>query len=167
MLVDRVLEWLYATDIAAAIRENELVFPWIEGIHVLAITIVVGSIAIVDLRLLGLASRDRPVTLLTRDVLPCTWIAFGIAAVTGSLLFSSNATNYANNTFFRTKLVLLALAGLNVLYFQVWVRRDALRWDTSARPPWPVTIAGAVSLLTWTGVVAAGRWIGFTMLFGS
>jgi hypothetical protein len=54
-----------------------------------------------------------------------------------------------------------------MLYFQVWVRRDVLRWDTSARPPWPAAIAGAVSLLTWTGVVAAGRWIGFTMLFGS
>jgi hypothetical protein len=167
VLADSALDWLYQTGMAQYIRENELAFPWIESVHVLAITLVVGSIAIVDLRLLGLASRDRPISGLTRDVLPCTWAAFAIAAVSGLLLFSSNATNYAHNPYFQSKLVLLALAGANMTWFQRWSGRH-LRFSEAARAlPWQTRVAGGVSLLLWIGVVAAGRWIGFTMLAGT
>lgn len=62
MQVDPILRWLEATSVAQAIAEGESLFPWIECIHVLAITLVVGSIAIVDLRLIGFASRDRSIT---------------------------------------------------------------------------------------------------------
>ena len=72
-------EWLQATAIATAIRENEILFPWIESVHVLAIVLVVGTISIVDLRLLGIASLDRTVGRLMRDVLPVTWGAFAVA----------------------------------------------------------------------------------------
>src|SRR5471030_541916 len=98
-----IFQWLYATAAGEAIRENESLFPWIESIHVLAITLVVGSIWIVDLRLIGVASLDRAVTRLAKEVLPCTWMAFAVAAVTGSLLFISNAVNYAHNFYFQIK----------------------------------------------------------------
>src|SRR5208283_35354 len=104
-LVTPWLQWLYATGWAAAIRENAYAFPWIECVHVLAITQVVGSISIVDLRLLGLAWRDRPVGRVLRDVLPITWASFGLAVASGFLLFSSNAPAYARNPFLRLKLV--------------------------------------------------------------
>ena len=74
--VDAILRWLEATPLALAIAESETLFPWIECVHVLAITLVVGSIAIVDLRRIGFASRSHAVNRLTRDVLPLTWIAF-------------------------------------------------------------------------------------------
>lgn len=166
MIGDGALGWLYASGIAEYVRENESAFPWIESVHVLAITIVVGSIAIVDLRLLGYASRDRPVAALTDDVLPCTWTAFLAAVVSGALLFASNAPNYAHNPYFRAKLLLLLLAGLNMAWFQAWAA-PALRTQAPGQaPPWPARLAGALSLLLWIGVVAAGRWIGFTMLGG-
>src|SRR6202158_2791559 len=117
MGLDRILEWLQATAIAKAISENEILFPWIESIHVLAIVLVVGTISIVDLRLLGVASLDRAVGRLMRDVLPFTWGAFVIAAITGSLLFSTNAVKYAHNFFFQGKLILLVLAGVNMAVF--------------------------------------------------
>ena len=117
MGLDAIFRWLYATAAAVTIRENESLFPWIESIHVLAITLVVGSIAIVDLRLLGVASLDRTVTRLTKDVLPCTWTAFAVAALTGGLLFISNAVNYAHNFYFQIKILLLVLAGANMLVF--------------------------------------------------
>ncbi len=166
MSLDQCLEWLYATALSVAIRENDYAFPWIESIHVLAITLVVGSIAIVDLRLLGLGSRGRAVTRVTGDVLPCTWTAFGVAAVSGLLMFASNATVYAHNGYFRLKLLLLGIAGLNMLVFQFGVGRDCVRWDAAPRAPLAARIAGGVSLVTWLGVVAAGRWIGFTILNG-
>jgi len=162
--VTGLLEWLYATGLASAIRENEFAFPWIECVHVLAITLVVGSISIVDLRLLGLASRDRPVRRVLRDVLPITWTAFAVAAVSGLLLFSSNAQAYARNPFLLLKFGLLLLAFFNMALFHLWARKSLVRWEASPLPPWRAKLAGAVSLLCWIGVVTAGRWIGFTML---
>jgi hypothetical protein len=76
---DQFLNRLQDTPIAIAIREHEILFPWIESFHVLAIVLVVGTISIVDLRLLGLASRNRAVTILMRETLPCTWAAFVVA----------------------------------------------------------------------------------------
>jgi hypothetical protein len=70
-----VLFWLQDTGIATAIREGDTLFPWIECVHVLAITFVVGSIAAVDLRLLGLASRDRRFSRLNAEIVPLTWAA--------------------------------------------------------------------------------------------
>jgi hypothetical protein len=163
MWLDAALKWLEATSLATEIRENEMLFPWVESVHVLAITLVVGSISIVDLRLIGLASLDRPIGKLTRDVLPCTWAAFAFAALTGGLLFSAKATGYAGNFFFRGKLVLLALAGLNVVVFQAFLARDIERWSAMAKPPVAARVAGGLSLLLWIAVVAFGRWIGFTL----
>ena len=166
MTIGTLLDALYATGVATQIRENEFAFPCIESVHVLALTLVVGSIAMVDLRLLGWASRDRPVSRLSADVLPVTWVAFGVAALSGFLLFASNAPKYADNAYFRGKLVLLALVGLNMLVFQLLTRRGLGAWDRAAVPPRVARAAAALSLLLWTLIVAAGRWIGFTMLAG-
>src|SRR5216683_3236014 len=104
MEIDTLLRSLEATSVATAIRENESLFPWVESFHVLAITLVIGSIAIVDLRLMGLASRERAAGRVASEVLRCTWAAFALAAITGALLFSSNAFNYAHNSYFQANL---------------------------------------------------------------
>src|SRR4030081_680805 len=91
--LDRALAWLQTTTVATAISENEIIFPWIECVHVLAIVLVVGTISIVDLRLLGIASPERAVRRLMRDVIPYTWGAFAAAAITGFLMFASDAVN--------------------------------------------------------------------------
>ena len=164
MDLDALLKALEATAVATAIAEGESLFPWIESIHVLAITLVVGTIMIVDLRLIGFASLDRAVSRLTRDVLPCTWAAFAIAAITGGLLFSSNASTYAHNFYFQAKLAFLLLAGINMMIFNLFSSRGSERWGASAAAtPVPARIAGAVSLLVWIGVVTFGRWVGFTL----
>jgi hypothetical protein len=164
MTLDPILKWLESTPIAQAIAEGESLFPWIECIHVLAITVVVGSIAIVDLRLIGFASRDRSISRITKDVLPCTWIAFVIAAASGALLFISKAYTYGHNFFFLGKMVLLVLAGVNMAVFHLLVSRDIDRWGlTPHTTPMPAKIAGLCSLFLWITVVAFGRWIGFTL----
>lgn len=163
MELDRALEWLQTTTLAKAIGENEVLFPWIEAIHVLAIVLVVGTISIVDLRLLGIASLDRALDRLMRDVLPYTWSAFAVAVVTGGLLFSSNAVIYAHNFFFQGKLILLALAGLNMAVFHLLGIGDIKRWGATRHTPLAAKTAGAVSLVVWVSVVTFGRWIGFTL----
>jgi hypothetical protein len=163
MELDQALVWLQSTALARTISENEILFPWIESIHVLAIVLVVGTIAIVDLRLIGVASLDRAAGRLMRDVLPFTWGAFAVAAITGSLLFSSNARTYAHNFFFQGKLVLLVLAGLNMAVFHVVGAGDIERWGATRKTPLAAKAAGAASLLVWATVVGFGRWIGFTV----
>jgi hypothetical protein len=149
--------------IPTAIREGESFFPWIECIHVLALTVVIGSIAIVDSRLLGLTSRDRTVAATTAAVLPITWCAFVLAALTGGLLFSSNAVAYSHNVYFQAKLALIAVAGVNMLVYQLIFARQADAWASPALTPRRAKIVGAISLCLWIAVVACGRWIGFTI----
>jgi hypothetical protein len=159
-----LLERLYDTGWAAVLRENALAFPWVECLHVLAITTVVGSISVVDLRLLGIAWRDRPVRRVLHDVLPITWIAFGLSVVSGFLLFASNAPTYARNPFLQIKLALIVVAGVNMSVFHLWARRSLPEWEAAPSLPFRAKVAGAVSLISWIGVVAAARWIGFTIM---
>jgi len=149
--------------IANRIREDELLFPLIESIHVVAICLVVGSILVVDLRLLGLASVRRSVSRVTSGTLPVTWGAFAVAVVSGGLLFISNATNYLANDYFVAKIFLIGAAGLNMAIFHVISARHLPRWENEASPPLSARLAGGLSILLWVSVVACGRWIGFTM----
>ncbi|MBS0365951.1 MAG: hypothetical protein JSR67_09035 [Proteobacteria bacterium] len=162
-MLDTFLQALQGSSIATAIREGERLFPWIECLHVLALAIVVGSIATVDLRLIGLASRDRGVAQVTAAVLPVTWSAFACAVISGGLLFSSNATTYGHNVYFQVKMALILLAGINMGIFHLFVGREMESWRTAALTPRRAKVAGAVSLCLWIAVVACGRWIGFTI----
>jgi hypothetical protein len=152
--------------LADNIRENDLLFPFIESVHVLSICLVVGSILAVDLRLLGLASIRRSVSRVTHGILPLTWCAFVVAVASGGLLFISNATKYLGNGFFIAKLFLIGAAGLNMVIFHAISAKDLPRWENETRLPLPARLAGGLSILLWVAVVACGRWVGFTMPVG-
>jgi hypothetical protein len=79
-------------------------------------------------------------------------------------MFCSNATTYAHNSYFLAKFTFLALAGVNMLFFHLHINRGIERWGAAARPPLPARIAGALSLLIWIGVIACGRWVGFSLV---
>jgi hypothetical protein len=159
----QILQFFQDTAIATSIREGDTLFPWIECVHVLAITFVVGSIAAVDLRLLGIASRDRRFSRLNAEIVPLTWAAFATALVSGGLLFSAKAVQYAANLSFDLKMLLLVLAGVNMAVFQLLTFRRVSTWDVGPSTPMSAKVAGALSLSIWIGVVICGRIIGFTM----
>src|SRR5690606_4305501 len=108
------------------------------------------------------ASRERPVTRLLAEILPFTWVAFIGAAITGALMFVSQALHYATNVPFLWKSALLGLALINLLVFHRVTARTIERWDTGPALPVAARLAGGASLAIWIGVVAFGRWIGFT-----
>ena len=159
-----LMKWLEATSLAAFIHKTAWAFTTIELVHVIAISLVIGTIAIVDLRLLGLASTKRSFTELAREVLPWTWIAFVLAAMAGSLLFISRATEYFVNPVFWTKMSIMVLAGINMLVFELITVRGVEKWNVDPTPPLPARLAGAISLASWALIVMFGRWTGFTML---
>jgi uncharacterized protein DUF6644 len=160
-LLTTIRDWPLSAAVRGEFPGTEWLFPIIETLHVMALTIVVGSIAMIDLRLLGIASRESSVTRLSNEVLPWTWIAFSFAAVFGSLLFMSNANGYAANPAFRLKFISMGLAGINMLVFHFGAYRHVARWDLG-QPPMGAKVAGALSLALWIAVVFFGRWAGFT-----
>ncbi len=160
-MFDQFLLWLEHTAPAIAISESSWLFPGIESIHVLAITLVVGSITMVDLRLLDLNLRGRPAGELIAEVLPWTWSSFAVAVCSGALLFSSNATHYWGTFPFRAKMLLLALAGLNMMVFHATTYRSVDLWGRQPPTPRVAKLSGGISLGLWIGVVTLGRWIGF------
>lgn len=158
------MEWLQATSLAVFIHQTKWAFTTIEVIHVIAILTVIGSIAIVDLRLLGIAPARRPFTQLARDVLPLTWTAFVLAAATGSLLFISQAVAYFTTATFWIKMSIMALAGINMLVFEFITVRGVQDWDVKQTPPPQARLAGGISITCWLLVFVFGRVTGFTVL---
>jgi hypothetical protein len=157
------LQGVYDSPVGTGIRESGTLFPWIESIHVLMATTVVGSIAIVDLRLVGYASHRKGARQLIIELLPFTWVAFALAATTGLLLFSSNAVSYASNVPFVCKMIALVLAGINMAIFHLTAYQRVGQWNDALPPPRGVRLAGATSLSLWLVIVFLGRWIGFTV----
>lgn len=163
MTLQTALAWLEATPLSTAIAESAWLFPALEAAHVIGLTLVVGLIAVVDLRLLGLASLAWSAQALNRAILPLTWGGFGLAALSGALMFASKPSSYLANPFFIAKLALLALAGLNVALFHrfLWPRVETGEAAALASPA--LKASAAASLTLWIAIVALGRWIGFTI----
>ena len=135
-------------------------FPTLETIHVIAAAMLVGSILWVDLRLIGVAATSHPISTMHTELVRWAWGAFVIAALTGLGMFITRAAGHLENPAFQSKLVLLGLAGANMTYFHYKVYRHVEEWDTAVNPPVSVKLAGIVSLLLWSGVMLAGRWVG-------
>jgi len=153
---------LEQTGLASSIRDSLYTFPILESIHVMALAVVFGTITIVDLRLLGVAWTHRPFGRMSTELLRLTWGAFGIAALTGVLMFMTNARVYFHNTPFRVKMVLLALAGLNMALFHLTAGRSVARWEKAPTAPGIGRVTATLSITLWVAIIFAGRVIGFT-----
>ena len=135
-------------------------FPLLESIHVLTATFVVGSILMVDLRLMGWAAVKYPIGRITSEVVPWTLGACALSVLVGFAIFSARAGHYAENVAFQVKMALLLLAGLNMAVFHLVTSRRIAEWDTPDATTTSARVAGASSMLLWAGVMLAGRWIG-------
>jgi len=158
-----ILERLEASSWATFIHDRAWAFTAVEVVHVFAASLLLGTIVIVDLRLLGRAASHRPVTDVAGSLLPFTWTAFVIAAAAGALLFMSRATAYAASPAFWSKMVLIALAGINMAVFEFVTVRGVARWNTDAAQPPAARLAGALSISCWVLVICFGRLIAFTL----
>ena len=154
------IDWLQNSWLSNSIRDT-LWFPAIETVHLFGIVILLGTTLALDLRLMDIWLRRWPVSRLMRGLLPWTWTAFIGMVLTGSGLFISDPMRFFYNASFRIKMVLIALAGLNALVFQLTAYRTLDKWDVNTATPRSAKIAGLCSLVLWFSVVAAGRWIGF------
>ena len=163
MDIAAVPAWLEASAVATTIRNSLYLFALIESFHVVGVATVVGTVLVIDLRLLGLASIRRPFTAIASDVFRWTWLAFALAVATGALMFVTNATIYYVNPYFRMKMALLALAGHEHRCLRVDRPAVASQLEAPAWRPRSGKRVAVVSLAIWVVVVFLGRWVGFTL----
>lgn len=157
-MLEDIADYLATTPIAIAMTDSTWLFGAVEAVHVVALTLVFGSIALVDLHLIGLAERGQDSPALIRRLLPLTWGGFALAALTGSTLVFANPQGYFGNGFFRAKIIALAMAGVNVVVFHRFVQPRGDGPGALASQ-----LSGGISLVLWLSIVSFGRWIGFTI----
>jgi hypothetical protein len=157
---------LEASGAGRFMRESLWAFPIAETIHIAAFALVVGSIIVLDLRLLGL-SRRVPIARLSAHIVPWTLGAFVVAASTGLSMFTAHTADYIENPVFLLKMGLIFAAGVNAAMLHVGAMRAAGRWDedagdAGAGTPLRVKVAAAASILLWLAVIACGRMLAYT-----
>ena len=150
-------QWLEGTAGSLYIRESIIAYPIIETTHVLALCLFLGLIALLDLRLVGVGLRGVPVSEVAGRLLPWALFGFSLMLLSGFLLFYSGPVKAANNIFFRIKMVLIILTGLNALLFHFTIYKRVASWDNAPSPPLRAKVAGVLSLVLWSGVVICGR----------
>ncbi len=150
--------WLAASPPAAAMRASTWLYPSIEILHIIGFTVLVGAVAMFDLRVLGLG-RELPLRALARYLLP--WSVGGMLVVlpSGLLLFAAGAPELAANRVFLLKLALIVAASLNALAFHIGPWRVGARWQE--RAPLRARLHAALSLLLWLAVIACGRLLAY------
>ena len=153
------LVWLEGTFIANAIRTIPWLYPTFETGHYIGLSLLVGGIMLIDLRVLGFA-RSLPLKSMI-GLLPFVWVGFLINVFTGSMLFIYGATNFGPNKAFQLKMAFLVVAGLNALAFDLSVRRSGGSWVAAGSPPALVKGFATLSLIFWVCVVTTGRWMAY------
>ena len=156
-----VFEWLAGTEWSIALHESLWMYPLVESTHVLTLCLFAGTAMMFDLRLAGLALRQVPASQVMARLLPWTQAGFVLMVVTGGLLFYAIPVRSYQNIFFRLKVLLLILAGLNVWLFHRGIYRRVHEWGDAPVPPRAARLAGYCSLLLWAGVIISGRLIAY------
>ena len=155
--------WLEGTPIALLIRETLWGFPIVVAIHILGLTLSVGTIVWFDLRLLGLSMTQCPVVTLYRRLIPYAMAGFFVMLVSGGMLLIAYASNAYGNLYFRIKMAALFLALANALVYHLVTERGIANWNDARRPPLPARMAGLASIIVWTVAILAGRMMSYTM----
>jgi len=161
-LLAETFSWLEQTRFANEVRIVPHLYPVLMSVHVLGIALMIGSAFIVDLRLMGYGRGTIPVTVVARSLLPLSRAGFFIVLVTGLTMFAAVAFTVGSSGAARWKLVLIILAGLNILLFHGGVFRGVAAWDLHAPTPVSAKVAAFMSMVAWTGVIFAGRFLAYS-----
>ena len=163
MSVFELCQWIQDTQIATAFRESQYVFPLVEGTHVLALALSVGTVMWFDLRLVGVTMRGQSVSQVFNPIKPWMFAGFGVMVASGVMLFLAHALQCYESSYFRVKAALLFLALINVAVYHLTIDRKKYEWDKSPIPPMQARMAGLLSLVLWTAIIAVGRLMAYNL----
>lgn len=163
MSIYEVCQWIQNSSVGTGIRESVYVFPLIEATHVIGLAVSVGTIAIVDLRLIGATLTKEPVTDVIEQLQPWTLWGFAVQFISGFFLFWSEAARLYPSYSYRAKFVFIALLGINALLFHTTIYKSVDKWDRDAVTPFRARIAGWIGITFWAAVIFFGRWTAYNL----
>jgi hypothetical protein len=163
MSLESICQAIQESRIGMGLRESPVLWPCIEATHVLSLALSVGTIALVDLRLIGFIMKDQPVTDVIEQTQPWTFTGFGLAFLSGALLFWSEAFRVYPSWSFRMKMACIPLLGLNALLFHKTIYKSVDQWNTSSVVPMRARMAGWFGLVFWAVVIFCGRWTAYNL----
>jgi len=158
-----ICQWIQDSSIGTQIRESTYVFPIVEGLHVLGLAISVGTIAIVDLRLIGATMKKERVTDVIEQLQPLTLGGFALMFISGILLFWSEAARLYPSYSYRIKFIFIALLGINAMLFHSTIYQSVDKWNSDAVTPFRARMAGWIGILFWAVVIFCGRWTAYNL----
>ena len=163
-MLDDFIQWLGDTPASLIIQKVFWIIPTVQTVHILAISVVLASMAMFDLRLLGLVGRRHSVVSLSRRFMPWLWGSLLVLAISGSILIVGEPNRALGNITFLLKMCMLAAAICLTLGFQIILRRDLRNgsMDLAPRHFRVARITGLLSLALWVGIAVAGRLIAYT-----
>ncbi|HET7382831.1 MAG TPA: DUF6644 family protein [Pseudolabrys sp.] len=159
--LNAICVWIDQTALSQAIQVTNWVVPAVQTIHILAIAVVASSALMIDLRLIGVFWADRPIKEVSSRFLPLVWWPLLILFATGAIMIISEPARSLKNPAFQLKMMLLVAALIVTGLFQFFQRRDAAFGDLRPRPRAAAVTIAIVSMLLWSAIIFAGRWIAY------
>ncbi len=154
-------DWLENTPISQIIQSVSWIIPMVQSIHIMAVTVIVGSVLAVDMKLLGVIGRGTPISGATRRFLPWIWVAMVVLLLTGATLTAAEPRRELLNWVFRLKMVLIVLVCAVTGAFQITVSRNAPAWGNTPPNQWQARSLAIGTLAIWSAIIFCGRWIGY------
>jgi hypothetical protein len=159
-MLEQLVSKLADTPWSIALHESLYMYAITESTHVMSIMLFAGSIAMVDLRLLGISYTKVPVSQMLSRMLPWTIAGFALLVFTGGMLFLAIPIRTYHSLWFRLKLLMILIAGINIAIFTFKVERDKAAWDLGPVPR-NSKICAVISLSAWACVIVLGRLIAY------
>ncbi len=154
-------DWLENTPLSLVIQSVSWIIPLVQSIHIMAVTVIVGSVLSVDMKLLGVVGRGSPISGATRRFLPWVWVALVVLLLTGAALTAAEPRRELLNNVFRLKMVLILLICAVTGAFQVTVSRNASAWGDTPSNQRQARLLAIGTLMIWAAIIFCGRWIGY------
>ncbi len=154
------LEWLQGTWVGVTVAESLWGYPLFETMHTIGMAMLIGSLGLINLRVLGY-KPELPL-IGTRQLLPLAWTGFTLNAISGTMLFTSDAVYFFNSYTFRIKMVLIVLGGINAALLGRKIFQETPAGAPAVTPTTAAKWIAASSLVFWFGAVCAGRLIAYT-----
>jgi hypothetical protein len=163
MSLFEICQWIQDSSVGTGIRESTYVFPLIEASHVLGLAVSVGTIAVVDLRLIGAALTKEPVTDVIEQLQPWTLSGFALQFISGGFLFWSEAARLYPSYSYRAKFIFMFFLGVNALLFHTTIYKSVDNWNSDAVTPFRARMAGWIGITFWSAVIFFGRWTAYNL----
>jgi hypothetical protein len=159
--LDNFCAWLEQTSLSQAIQVTSWSVPTVQTVHILAISAVMASVLMLNLRLLGLVGRERSIADVSKRFRPVIWWTLPILLVSGAVLIVGEPVRSLENPIFQLKMTLLVAVIILTLAYQAPLNKDSNFWDSTSGRRGAIKLIALVSLALWIGIVCAGRWIAY------